>query len=251
MTQRPLSQTLRQIAVGALAVHLLWYLAALTLRMPALADPVTVYAAIGEVWRDGMALHLAASLGRILSGLFIALLLALLLALAIFRFPRTGKVIDAMVYFAYPVPKLALLPVVMLLMGLGDAPKVTMIVLIILFQLTVTLRDSLRRIPPEEFLTLRSLGASELQMLRHLLLPSIAPDILSGLRVAVGTAISVLFVTETYGTDRGMGYYIVDAWMRVDYTDMYAGILILSLTGFLLFLLSDLAEKALTPWRHP
>ena len=237
-------------AVGALVINLIWYLAALLLRMPPLPDPVTVYAHVPEVWQDGMGLHLLSSLRRIFLGLGIALVLAFGAALFIFRYRRPGSVLDAVVYFAYPVPKLALLPVVMLLAGLGDAAKVAMIVLIILFQLIVVLRDSLRQIPSENFLTLRSLGASPLQMLRHLILPSVTPDLLSGLRVAVGTAISVLFVTETYGTDRGMGYYIVDAWMRVDYLDMYAGIVLLSLAGFLIFLLSDILEKAVTPWRR-
>ena len=250
MRKGSVSSALWKTAVGALAINLVWYLAALSLRMSPLPSPVSVYAHIPYLWDEGMGLHLLASLRRIVLGLGIALFLALGAALFIFRYRRLGAVLDAAVYFAYPVPKLALLPVVMLLAGLGDAAKVTMIVLIILFQLTVTLRDSLRQIPSENFLTLRSLGASPLQMLRHLILPSVAPDILSGLRVAVGTAISVLFVTETYGTDRGMGYYIVDAWMRVDYLDMYAGIVLLSLAGFLIFLLSDILEKALTPWRR-
>ena len=238
-----------KIAVGALVVNAAWYLLAVILRMPVLPDPLTVYAHIPEVLGDGMGIHLLASFRRIILGLAIAMVMALIVALGIFRWHKLGAVADAVVYFAYPVPKLALLPIVMLLAGLGDSAKVTMIVLIILFQLIVQIRDGLRRIPKEKFLTLTSLGASMPQMLYHLLLPSIIPDLLSGLRIAIGTAISVLFVTETYGTDKGMGYYIVDAWMRVDYLDMYSGIVLLSLLGFSLFFLSDLIEKRFTPWR--
>lgn len=250
MSRATLSSSAWKIAVGIIVVNLVWFLAAVTLRMPVLVNPIEVYSRLGAVLREGMWTHLAASLWRIILGLAVSLFLALVTALFMFRFRKVGGVIDAVVYFLYPVPKLALLPVVMLLMGLGDAAKVTMIVLIILFQLIVAIRDSLRQIPRESFLTLTSLGAGSLQLLRHLILPSVLPDVLSALRVATGTAISVLFVTETYGTDRGMGYYIVDAWMRVDYLDMYAGIVLLSLTGFLLFLLSDLTEWLLTPWRR-
>ncbi len=250
MSRATLSSSAWKIAVGIFVVNLVWFVAAVTLRMPVLVNPIEVYARLGQVLREGMWTHLVASLWRIVLGLAVSLFLALVTALFMFRFRKVGGIIDAVVYFLYPVPKLALLPVVMLLMGLGDAAKVTMIVLIILFQLIVAIRDSLRQIPRENFLTLTSLGASGFQLLHHLILPSVLPSVLSALRVATGTAISVLFVTETYGTDRGMGYYIVDAWMRVDYPDMYAGIVLLSLTGFLLFLLSDLTERLLTPWRR-
>ncbi|KAA6332004.1 NitT/TauT family transport system permease protein [termite gut metagenome] len=137
----------------------------------------------------------------------------------------------------------------MLLAGLGDVAKISMIVLIILFQIIINVRDSLKNIPRESFLIVTSLGAGQWDMFRHIILPAILPDLLSTLRVAVGTAISVLFVTETYGTDHGMGYFIVDAWMRINYTDMYAGIVILSMTGFSLFLFMDLLEAWLCKWR--
>lgn len=86
--------------------------------------------------------------------------------------------------------------------------------------------------------------------MRHLILPAITPEALSTLRVAIGTAISVLFVTETYGTNKGMGFFIVDAWMRISYTEMYVGIVVLGMAGFLLFLLVDGLETALCRWRN-
>lgn len=76
------------------------------------------------------------------------------------------------------------------------------------------------------------------------------PDVLSTIRVAIGTAISVLFVTETYGTDKGMGYFIIDAWMRLSYIEMYGGIVILSIVGFALFFLTDMAESYFCRWRE-
>ena len=93
---------------------------------------------------------------------------------------------------------------------------------------------------------MRALGG----LLRHLLLPAALPAALSALRIAIGTAISVLFVTETYGTTEGLGYYISDAWMRIDYLDMYAGIALLSLMGVGLFILIDLLRgKYSCPWQ--
>jgi NitT/TauT family transport system permease protein len=95
-----------------------------------------------------------------------------------------------------------------------------------------------------------SLGANKRQMLRWIILPSILPEMLTSLRVTVGTALSVLFFTETFGTDKGMGFYIVDAWMRLAYTQMYVGILILSLIGFILFFTIDRVEKKICKWKY-
>ncbi|MCD7898622.1 MAG: ABC transporter permease [Bacteroides sp.] len=235
--------------LGMLLVNILWYIAARILQINALVDPITVYIHLEDAWKNSMSEHLFASLWRIAAGVGIAGILGLGLALFMAHSKLAGRVLAAFVYFSYPIPKLALLPVVMLLAGLGDATKIIMIVLIILFQIIINLRDSLKNIPRESFLIVTSLGASHWQIFRHITMPAVLPDLLSTLRVAIGTAISVLFVTETYGTERGMGYFIVDAWMRINYIDMYAGIVVLSMTGFFLFLLTDLLESTLCKWK--
>ena len=66
----------------------------------------------------------------------------------------------------------------------------------------------------------------------------------------MATAISVLFFTETFGTQYGIGYYIMDAWLRVNYLDMYAGIVVLSTMGLLLFALLDWVERRLCAWNR-
>ncbi|MDR0973969.1 MAG: ABC transporter permease [Prevotellaceae bacterium] len=238
------------ILLGALLVNAVWWTAARIFQTPALVDPLTVYAHLGDAWQQSMSTHLAASLWRVTVSVVLAGMIGLAVALWMVRARYAGKLLNAFVYFSYPVPKLALLPIVMLLAGLGDLTKIIMIVLIIVFQIIVNLRDSLLQIPAESYVMLTSLGANRRQLFRHVTLPAVLPGLLSALRVAIGTAISVLFVTETYGTDRGMGYYIVDAWMRINYVDMYAGIVVLSMAGFFLFLLIDLLEKALCRWRE-
>jgi NitT/TauT family transport system permease protein len=66
----------------------------------------------------------------------------------------------------------------------------------------------------------------------------------------MATAVSVLFFTETFGTQYGMGYFIMDAWLRVNYLEMYAGIVVLSLIGLLLFGVIDLIEHYACRWQH-
>lgn len=241
---------LYKLVIGALLINLIWYVGYLLIGDGALISPFVVYEHLPELLSGRMGLHLLASLRRLLLGIPIALLLGIVIAWGIYSYRPIARVMNALTYLAYPIPKLALLPIVMLIAGLGDGGKVSMIVLILLFQVIVNVRDSLTNIPRESFHLARSLGASKGAVLRHILLPAALPEILSTLRVAIGTAISVLFVTETYGTDRGMGYFITDAWMRFDYIAMYGGIVVLSLAGFLLFVLTDLLEERLCRWRY-
>lgn len=239
---------LLQFAIGAVLINLLWYVGSLVLSTSALVSPIDVYAHLPRLVGK-IAPHIWASLYRLFVGIPIALFIGIAMAWSMYRFRKIRLLLGSFVYLCYPIPKLALLPVVMILAGLGDAGKITMIVLIILFQITINVRDSLNNIPKESFLVATSLGATAPQILRHILIPATLPDVLSTLRVAIGTAISVLFVTETYGTDKGMGYFIIDAWMRLSYVEMYGGIVLLSVVGFVLFFLTDLAEAYFCRWR--
>jgi NitT/TauT family transport system permease protein len=194
--------------------------------------------------------HVIASLVRVVEGIFISVLIGVPAGLLLANSKKINKLFSPLLYFIYPVPKLALLPVVMLLLGIGENAKIVMIVLILVFQIIVAARDAVLHIPHEDFHVLVSLGANKRQMLRWIILPSILPEMLTSLRVSIGTALSVLFFTETFGTDKGMGFYIVDAWMRLAYTEMCVGILILSLIGFILFYTIDLLEGKICKWKY-
>ena len=89
-----------------------------------------------------------------------------------------------------------------------------------------------------------------MQVFRDIILPASLPKFITAVRVAMATAVSVLFFTETFGTQYGMGYFIMDAWLRVNYLEMYAGIVVLSLIGLLLFGVIDLIEHYACRWQH-
>jgi NitT/TauT family transport system permease protein len=189
------------------------------------------------------------SLGRILAGIVISILVGIPLGFLMGYFNKVDKVLSPLVYFTYPVPKLALLPIVMLLFGLGEVSKLIMIILIIVFQIIISSRDAVKSIPEETFRSLQSLGASKLQTFTEIILPASLPEVLTATRLALGTAVSILFFTETFGTQYGMGYFIMDSWMRVNYLDMYAGIVILSFMGFCIFTAIDIVEGYACSWR--
>ena len=230
-------------------VILAWWLLSALLMRPIVPSPYAVFLNIVEIFAARMSVHVVYSLGRILGGIMRSVLIGVPLGFLMGYFSPIDKLLSPMVYFTYPIPKLALLPVVMLLFGLGEVSKLIMIVLIIVFQVVITSRDAVKSIPAETFHSLQSLGASKVQTFTEIILPASLPEVLTATRLALGTAVSILFFTETFGTEHGMGYFIMDAWMRVNYLDMYAGIVVLSFMGFLIFSVIDAAESYLCAWR--
>lgn len=236
------------LAVGAIVVA--WAAAAALVRKPFLPPPGIAAARLCSRLADGsLARHLGASARRVALALAIAGPIAAALGLASGRSKRLDAFIAPFVYVLHPLPKVAFLPVIMLLFGLGDGAKVFLIGLIIFGQLLVSARDAAKALPEAQLESLRSLGASRLDELRHVILPFALPALLSSLRVGLGTAIAVLFIAETFASETGLGWYIVDAWTRVDYPDMYAAIIALSLFGLACYLVLDAAEARLCRWR--
>jgi len=217
--------------------------------LPIIPEPAEVLLRLPIVGQE-IALHAAHSLWRIFAGLGLAVLVGYPAGIMLGYFPRLRKFFSPVIYLAYPVPKIALLPILMLLMGVGEGAKIAMIFLIILFQVVIAVRDSIGAIKPEYYYALYTLGADFVDICREVLVPASLPHFLTAVRVAMATAISVLFFTETFGTKYGMGYFIMDAWLRVNYADMYAGILVLSAMGLMLFALLDFAESRLCRWRN-
>lgn len=234
---------------GFVIVNVLWYILAVLVDLRVLPTPLDVYLNLNNLYDNRLHIHISASLYRVVLGIGISLILGVFIGLLMAYSKAWNKILNPLVYFTYPIPKTAMLPVVMLLFGLGDTSKVIIIVLIVVFQVIIAVRDAVLNISPETYNPIRSLGASKLQIFKYITFPAILPELLTNLRLSIGTALSILFFAEGYGTQLGIGYYILDAWTRIDYIGMYAGIIAISLFGFVLFVLIDILEEAVCKWK--
>ena len=240
----------RMFALGICLCLALWAGMAYLLQMPVIPSPVQVFLRLAAKFPETISVHAGYSLMRIVLGLFAAVAVGYPVGVLMGYFQRVNRLLAPLLYLTYPVPKIALLPVVMLLFGVGEWSKLILVFLIIVFQVVVAVRDAVAAIPSETYAPLRVLGASFAQIVRHIIVPASLPKFITAVRVAMATAISVLFFTETFGTQYGIGYYIMDAWLRVNYLDMYAGIVVLSAMGLLLFILLDWTERRMCAWNH-
>lgn len=218
-------------------------------RLPFIPSPIKVAGNIYEIFLPTILPHCLFSLYRIFSAVLISILLGVPAGLAMGYSNRLDKLFSPTIYLMYPIPKIALLPIVMLILGLGDSSKITLITFILFFQVLVGARDAVRGIPPETFHSLYSLGATKSDVFRKVLLPASLPSLLTSVRVSLGTALSVLFFTETFGTEHGLGFFVMDSWIRVNYVEMYSGIVALSLLGMGLFFAVDILEKRICKWK--
>lgn len=236
--------------VGAiLAVLLGWAILSIALQSPALPSPWSAFVVFGQEWQ-ALLPHVGISLWRIVASMIIGTVLALPLGLWAGRSRRADTVLAPLLYLLYPIPKVVFLPVLMVLMGLGDGPKIVLIALVIFFQTAITARDSAKAIPAASVMSVRSLGATPWQIVRHVVLPASLPSVFTALRINTGTAIAILFLSESIAGTSGIGYYIVNAWGMIDYASMFAGIIAMALLGVLLYEALNLVEARLTRWKN-
>mgnify|MGYP000845804641 FL=1 len=239
------------VYIGAAAIlFFVWWILSSFLTLPIVPNPWSVVSCLQSIFLSSIAIHAIYSLGRIALGLVLAVGIGYPIGIFMGYAAKADRIFSPFVYLMYPVPKIALLPILMLLAGVGEISKVLMLFLIIVFQVIIAVRDAVRAIPQETYMPLLSLGASLFSIFRHVLWPASLPKFITAVRVAMATAISVLFFTETFGSQYGLGYFIMDAWLRVNYLEMYAGIVVLSLLGLLLFSMLDFIEMRVCRWQY-
>ena len=226
---------------GLLSALLLWQLLSWLITSPALPSPMASIKACIEFYPELNA-HLFVSLYRVSLSLALGLLIGYPLALFTARNPWIDKVFAPFLYIVYPIPKVVFLPVLFVLLGIADAPKIALITLTIAFQVTVTQRDALQHIDESLILSARSMGANKWQLYTQVYIPASLPALFTALRITCGTAIAVLFISESVAGTTGLGYYIVNAWGLVNYPQMFAGILYMSVLGLIMYELIHVFE---------
>lgn len=217
-----------------------------------LASPRQVVEAFWDMLVNGysgvaLSTHLGASLGRV--GLAFVIGASLGVAVGLWR--ASQRSVDALWLIPSellrPIPQLGLVPIFILWFGIGELSKVLLILISVFLVTMVSAQAGAASTADDALRAARSLGASRRQLFIYVILPSALPQIMTGLRVALGMALSILVAAELLGGDRGLGFVVLDAtnFFRTPY--VFAGVMLIGLIG----LLSDRAFAwASRRWVH-
>ncbi|MBL8287997.1 MAG: ABC transporter permease subunit [Rubrivivax sp.] len=193
--------------------------------------------------------HFLASMLRVFSAFFLAVLTAVPvgIAMGMSRFAR--GIFDPPIEFYRPLPPLAYLPLIIIWFGIEEMPKVLLIYLACFAPLALAARAGMKSASQEQINAAYSMGASYGQVVRHVILPSALPEILVGMRIAIGFGWTTLVAAEMVAASVGLGQMVLNAsnFLRTDIVIM--GIVVIGVVAYLFDLLMRKVEHKLVPWK--
>ncbi|MBF4993299.1 ABC transporter permease [Arthrobacter gandavensis] len=210
-----------------------------------IAQQAGAMALSGELWQ-----HTSATVARLLTG-FVAGAAAGILAgllMGVWRPVRAalGPTFTAL----YALPKIAILPLLLLIFGLTETPKVLSVAISVFFVMQINTLAGIVQIDGRVLEAARAYKAGGLKLFRYVLLPGATPAIMTGLRVAAGMSVIVITAVEFVASNNGLGYLIWNSWQLFQPSKMFVGLIVVSLVGATVTALIILLERAVLPWKY-
>jgi NitT/TauT family transport system permease protein len=236
-------------AASFLIIFAAWDLAVRLFKFPVylLPPPLVVLSAIAEHWQT-LAVHTLWTTGTILAGFVAAAAVAIPLAMVIVVSPTLGRLIYPPMVATQAIPKIALAPLFIVWFGFGLMPKVAVAFLIAFFPVVIDTIVGLRNIEPGMIQLARSMGAPPHRVFLKLRLPNALPMIFGGLKVASALAVVGALTGEFVGSDKGLGYILLQASGNLNTALLFATLVVLSVVAMLFFYAVELIERILIPW---
>ena len=244
------------LSVAAVGTALLAWLIVGELQLVSpifLPSPVEVYLTARDLIVDGyrnvsLLQHVAVSIGRALLAFAVAIVTGIPTGLLMGMSPAVNAILDPFVQFLRPLPKLALIPLVIVWFGIGELSKFLLIYLSTLLTIIVASAAAVMSVPEGRIRAALSLGATQAQLFRHVILMNALPELFTGVRVAIGIGWTTLIAAEMIASTSGIGWMVLNAssYLRTDVVML--GILILGTTGYLLDLSIVAAQRFFIHW---
>jgi ABC-type nitrate/sulfonate/bicarbonate transport system permease component len=199
----------------------------------------------GELWTD-----LSASLQRLLWGTLVGGIPALAIGIVMGLYRPVRAAIDPLISATYPVPKSAILPLVLLIFGLGETSKIVMVALGVFYPVVINTVTGVQQIDKIYLDVGKNFRASRWQTFRTIALPGALPSIMAGIKLGIGMGLILIAISEMVGSKNGIGFMIWDAWQVLSVETMYVGLVVISILGFVLTLILNEIEGWVLPWKQ-
>ncbi len=245
-------RTLLLALAAPVLLVLLWEWAARTGRLDPLFFPAPS-AVVQTWWRlvrsGGLLDDVRVSLVRLMIGFALGAVPGVLLGMAMGLWQPVRAALLSTVVALYPIPRIAILPLVLVVFGIGESGKLFMIGFSVFFLMLLQTMAGVRDIPPVMLDVARSLRASRLRQYLSVAWPGALPAIFTGIRLSIGFALIVIVGTEFLASKQGVGARIWLAYQILDIETLYAGLVTTALMGWGLNLAAGIIERVALPWR--
>lgn len=247
-TKRKRFPMLPALAALALVIVLWWALCA-SGAVPAymLPSPVAVVKAFVDDFGNLM-FHAATTLQEALYGLLIGIGLAFVIATVMDRFRLLDEALTPLLIITQTIPTIAIAPLLVLWMGFGMAPKITLVVITTFFPIAVGLLEGYGSVDPDAINLLRAMGAGRAQIFYHVKFPAALPYFFSGLKISASYAIVGAVIAEWLGGFEGLGVYMTRVKKAYAFDRMFAVIILIVIISLLLMKLVDVIRRLCMPW---
>jgi ABC-type nitrate/sulfonate/bicarbonate transport system permease component len=209
-----------------------------------LATTLWAMAKSGELWSNT-----EASLIRLFWGFLVGGIPALGLGIAMGLSPLLRAIVEPLIAATYPIPKSAIMPLILLIFGLGEASKIAMVAIGVFFPVAMNAVTGVLEINKIYLDVGRNYQASRWQVFRTIALPGALPFIMTGIKLGVGLGLILIAISEMLGAKSGLGYLIWNAWQILDVNVMYVGLFMIALIGFLFTHVLNALERWIVPWK--
>lgn len=236
------------VFAAALGVWETWAHAEASFLLP----PVSMVAERAwQVWPTSeFLLNVAGSLKRLAAGYAIGAGVGVAVGLVLGARRGARLALEPLIEFLRAIPPIAIVPVLVVMLGLGDGMRVAVIAFGVCFPVLVHAAQGVRAVSPEARDTAAMLHVGPAELLYRLYLPAALPSIVAGLRVALSIGLVLVVISEFVGSPDGLGYYILSSSRSFNVPEMYGGILFLGLLGYVLNRLFLLAERHVLFWHY-
>lgn len=237
--------------IALAAVILIWFICCNFEVVPAYMLPSPV--AVAKAFADNFTIMMkqaAYTLQEAVYGLGIGIVLAFIVAALMDRFSFIYKAVYPILIITQTIPTIAIAPLLVLWMGFGMAPKITLVVITTFFPISIGLLDGFKSADSDEINMLRSMGANRLQIFRHIKLPSAAASFFSGLKISASYAVVGAVISEWLGGFNGLGVYMTRVKKAYAFDRMFAVIVFISVISLLLMAFIGVLQKTAMPWER-
>jgi len=187
---------------------------------------------------------------RVLIGTLLGTIPGVILGIVLGLSPIVRAFVQPAISALYPVPKIALFPLVMLISGIGEASKWTIVAVAVFFQVFYSTLAGVVNIDRIYLDVASNFKASRWQTFCTIAIPGALPFIFTGFQLGIGMALIVVVIAENFGTQVGVGFLIWRSWQIFEVRDMYVGLIVVALMGYCFQLLQRQLQKAIIPWRE-